>query len=146
MNQEKYSNPGAPMTYRRDDDAPWYVRWTFWFPIFGTAFILGWMLNAAINPAQATELGVKETRGWSYCYEMEYAVQIGDLYFDAGYEIAVSAWERAMELDDCNYRTATMTPLETVWSRTDGVDTISVVRTTHDSGGDVFWFRLERNR
>lgn len=106
------------------------------------ALLVGWAISQ-IGAAHSTELGVREDRVWSYCYKQEDAVQIANLYFDAGFDIASSAWNKAMELKECGYGPEKMTPLEEMWSRSGGPDKISVVRLLRESGDEVFWFRLE---
>lgn len=119
----------------------------FWLiTAYVAAFAAGWFLSASMHPANSTELGVSEYRGWSYCYKVEDAIQIGDLYFDAGYELASSAWEKAMETKECVYENVKAIPQEVVWNRANMADTVSIVRLTIADRPTVYWFRLEPNR
>lgn len=108
--------------------------------------LVGAIICVAAGHALATELGVKETRGWSYCLKEGDAVEIGNLYFDAGYEIASSAWEKYMKLGLCKYETMAATPLNVMWNRADWADTVSVVALRLEDDSLVSWFRLEPNR
>jgi len=109
-------------------------------------FLLAAAFAALAAPAFATELGVKEERLWGYCTKQEYAVEIANLYFDAGYEIASSAWDRAEELGHCDSENRMATPLDVVWNRANMADTISVITLRLEPLRVVYWFRLESNR
>lgn len=110
--------------------------------LFAAAALAALMSTSAV----ASGIGEWEMRTWLVCKDKGFAASIADLFFDTGFEIASSAWEKAKKDGDCWAFKGEMFPQAITYRRTmQTLDdkqgtTIRIVRVADRQNVESYWF------